>query len=82
MDLNHVDPVTGRISDLSTPEGQRQVVKLLGRDKPLVVGLSPECTLFSQLQSLRKSEIDPEGMANAVECVRFAVRVAEAVFLF
>ena len=55
LDLHHVDAVTGRKWDLSTPEDQGKVWKLLGRDKPLVVGLSPECTLFSQLQNLRKT---------------------------
>ena len=42
-----------------------------------MVGLSPECTLFSQLLNLRKTAIDPQEMERAVECVRFAVKVAE-----
>ena len=51
-------------------------MKLLAGDKPLVVGLSPECTLFSAIQTLRKSPIPCEAVAKAIECVRFCVRVA------
>ena len=75
-DLNHIDPVTNRCYDLSTEEDQNRVWRMLGRDKPLVVGLSPECTLFSQLQNLRKTEIDPVALAKAIECIKFSVRVA------
>ena len=52
-------------------------MKMLRRDKPLCVGLSPECTLFSALQNLRKTEIDKAELERAVECVRFCVRVAD-----
>ena len=79
LDINHVDTITitGETWDLCTERDQRRVWKLLGRDKPLVAGLSPECTLFSQLQNLRKSEIDPEIMAKLIECMKFSVKVAK-----
>ena len=76
LDIKHVDEVTGKTSDLSDPKVQNQVSKMLGRDKPLVVSLSPPCTLFSLLQNLRKTEIDPKDFAKALECVRFSVKVA------
>ena len=39
---------------------------MLARDLPCVVGLSPPCTLFCQLQALRKSKIDSNDWKNAV----------------
>ena len=75
-DVNHKDPITNRSYDLSSTEDQNRVWRMLGQDKPLVVGLSPPCTLFSQLQNLRKTEIDPVEMAKAIEYIRFSVRVA------
>ena len=77
LDLNHADPITGSKWDLSESKAQERVMKLLRRDKPLVVGLSPECTLFSALQNLRKTEIPADDMAKAIECVRFSVEVAK-----
>ena len=53
LDLNHRDPVTGSEWDLSNPAARAKVWKMVRRDKPLVVGLSPGCTLFRTLQNLR-----------------------------
>ena len=77
MDLNHVDEVTGRKWDLSLQEDQDKAIRMIKKDKPMVVGLSPECTLFSILQNLRKTPINAEAWEKAIECVKFAVRVAE-----
>ena len=77
LDVNFVDPVSGSAWDLSEPRAQEKVWKMIRRDKPLVVGLSPECTLFSALQNLRKTDIPADEMAKAVACVRFCVDVAE-----
>ena len=77
LDLNHVDEVTNKKWDLGSLFGQQKVWRMLGRFKPLVVGLSPECTPSSQLQNLGKTEIDPVELFRAVECVRFSVRIAE-----
>ena len=54
LDIHHQDPVTGSEWDLADPAAQAKVWKMLRRDKPLVVGMSFECTLFSSLQNLRK----------------------------
>ena len=71
LDLNHPDPITGAEWDLSEVRAQQQVWKLIRRDKPLCIGLSPECTLFSALQNLRKTEIPPEELKKAINCVSF-----------
>ena len=76
LDLNHTDPITRSRWDLSEKSTQEKVWKMLRRDKPLVVGLSPVCTLFSCLHNLRKTEIPAEDMARAIECVRFGVEIA------
>ena len=41
-----------------------------------MVGLSPECALFGNLQNLRKTPIPEADMSKAIECVKFNVRVA------
>ena len=76
LDLCHTDPITGSTWDLSEPKAQAQVWKMIRRDKPLVIGMSPECTLFSALQNLRKTEIPPAEMQRAIDCVVFCVEVA------
>ena len=60
------------MSDKAT---QGRVWKKIRRDKPLVIGLSPECKLFSALQTLRKHSIPEANMAEAVECIRFCIEV-------
>ena len=75
-DLHYEDPVTQRKYDPSDPSNQNRVCRMLGQDEPLVVGLSPPCTVFSQLQNLRKTEIDLVERTKAIEYIRFSVRVA------
>ena len=77
LDIGNVDPITGRAWDLSKLSEQETVMKLMRRDKPLVVGLSPECTLFSALLNLRKTDLPADEMARAMSCVRFCVEIAE-----
>ena len=77
LDVDFIDPVTGSAWDLSEPRTQEKVWKMIRRDKPLVIGLSPECTLFSALQNLRKTDIPADDMAKAMACVRCCVDVAE-----
>ena len=76
LDLNCEDPVTKSRWDLSDERVQAKVWKLIRKDKPLVIGMSPECTLFSALQNLRKTSIPKEEMERAKNCVRFCVEVA------
>ena len=77
MDLESVDPITGAMWDLSEPRSQTKVWRMLRRGKPLVVGMSPACTLFSALQILRKTDLPADELAVAMECVRVCVEVAK-----
>ena len=76
LDKGHDDPITRQKWNRSSKATQEKVWKLIRRDQPLVIGLSPECTLISALQRLRKTAIPSEHMAVAIECVRFCVEVA------
>ena len=77
MDINFDDPVTGKRWDLSKKEVQEKVMKDIRKEKPLCIGMSPECRLFSILQNLRKTPIDQEEWKKAVSCIDFCVQVAE-----
>ena len=77
LDVNFVDPVSGSAWDLSEPRAQEKVWKMIRRDKPLVIGLLPECTLFSALQNLWKTDIPADETATAMACVRFCVDVTD-----
>ena len=77
LDKLHEDPIAGQCWNLSDKAVQGRVWKMIRRDQPLVIGLSPECTLFSSLQRLRKTEIPPADLAEAIECIEFYVEVAE-----
>ena len=46
LDIGYEDPTTGQRWDLSDPAAQEKVVKMIRRDKPLCVGMSPDCRLF------------------------------------
>ena len=74
MDIVTRDPVTGKSYDLRNPKDQKEVKKMLRRDCPTVVVVSPPCTAFS---IANQGEIDPQILAEAVEMVRFAMEVCE-----
>ena len=77
LDISCEDPVTKSKWDLSDEKIQAKVWKLIRRDKPLVIGMSPECTLFSALQNLRKTPIPQDELDRAMNCVRFCEEVAK-----
>ena len=77
LDIRCEDPVAGSAWDLSEPRAQNKVWKIVRRDKPLMIGFSPECTLFSALQNHRKTDIPEDELARAMACVRFCVDTAE-----
>lgn len=77
LDLNHADSITGGKWDLSLERDQEKAIRMIRREKPLVLGLSPCCRLFSTLQNLRKTPVEAGEWEKAVECIKFAVRVAE-----
>ena len=47
IDKDFRDPVTGRAYDLRNMKDQNEVRQIVKRDKPLVITVSPPCTVFS-----------------------------------
>ncbi len=74
LDVSTRDPITGRCYDLRNPKDQKEVKKMLRRDCPTVVVVSPPCTAFS---IANQGEVDPQTLAGAVEMVRLAMEVCE-----
>ena len=67
----HFDEVTGRVWDLRKGVDKQRARKLQHEDKPRMLLATPPCTLFSSLQNLRKTEIDPDEKRDAI-CLRTA----------
>ncbi len=79
MDINAMDPVTGRCWDLSDAVQQRRVLRMIRCEKPWHIMLSPPCTMFSSLQGLNPSRGTREWQArrrHAVALLHFAMEVA------
>ena len=74
MDIVTRDPVTGKSYDLRNPKDQKEVKKMLRRDCPTVVVVSPPCTAFS---IANQGEVDPQTLAGAVEMVQLAMEVCK-----
>jgi site-specific DNA-cytosine methylase len=70
IDDRCTDPITGRTYDLRTKKDQNEVRRLIKRDRPLVLTVSPPCTLFS---IANQGPIDPRELAGAVEMIKFAM---------
>ena len=64
IDLGASDPGTGRCYDLRNPKEQKEVKKMIRRDCPTVLVVSPPCTVFS---IANQGEVDPQTLAGAVE---------------
>jgi len=75
MDVNFVDPITGRKWDLSDSEDQQRARKMLYKDKPKLLVASPPCTLFSQMQNLSGGVKDRDAWEKAVAMVEFSVEM-------
>ena len=78
LDLNFVDPYTGRKWDLSDDTDQRKCMNLVHKTRPKLLTVSCPCTLFSALQALSGGVKDPEAMARAIKMVEFGVKLCEA----
>ena len=77
LDWMHTDPITGAKWDLRDPDAQERIVKMIYRDRPELLILSPPCTLFSMLQNLAEHPETrcPKLWQEAVGMVDFAVRL-------
>ena len=74
LDLTNKDPATGRAWDLSRPEVQSRVRKLVRDTEPYCVIGSPPCTAFSPLQELGRAKRDKRVMARELEAGKKHVR--------
>ena len=68
------DPITGRTYDLRNRKDQNEVRKMLRKDRPLVLTVSPPCTLFS---IANQGPIDSKELAGAIEMMKFAVEMCD-----
>ena len=84
LDLTTRDPATGERWDLSRPEVQARVRKLVRDTQPFCVIGSPPCTFFSRLQELNKHMYQDnatwmakseENLEQAKRYVRFCVKI-------
>ena len=81
LDCKAVCGVTGRKWDCLRPEDREWARKLVRRDKPKCLVLSPPCTLFSQLQHLSPNGLPwrrcPKEWKDALVMLEFAVELCE-----
>ena len=77
LDIIGDDDVTQRRWDLSCPKHAEEAFRLVARDKPRLVVLSPPCTKFSSLWFLMKKAMPREEWLHAVRMVNVAVKIAE-----
>ena len=69
------DPVTKRTYDLRSKKDQREVRRIIRRDKPLVITVSPPFTLVS---IANHEPIGPKELARAIEMMKFATEVCDS----
>ena len=74
LDIRFRDPGTGRTFDLRNSKDQKEVKKIIKRDCPTVLVVSPPCTAFS---IANQGEIEPQVLAGAVEMIRFSMEICE-----
>ena len=78
LDLNHDDPITGTKWDLSLPNVQQKVLKMIREEKPQMIIGSPPCSLFSILQNGNPNNGSKELLEEyekAKENVRFCIKI-------
>ena len=68
------DPNTGRRFDLRNSRDQKEVKRLVRRDCPTVLIVSPPCTAFS---IVNQGEVDKKTLESAVEMIRFSIELCE-----
>jgi hypothetical protein len=72
IDKDFRDPVTGRVYDLRNRKDQNEVRKMVRRDRPFTLTVSPPCTFFS---IANQSPFAPKDLEEAKELMRFAVEM-------
>jgi hypothetical protein len=80
LDLTTLDPATGERWDLSRPEVQSRVKRLIRTTQPLfVVGSSP-CTPFSPLQEISRAKRDADVMAEELRRGKAHIRFCLEIY--
>ena len=74
IDDRCTDPITGRTYDLRSKKDQNKVRKMIRKDRPLVLTVSPPCTFFS---IANQGPIDPRELARAVEMIKFGIEMCD-----
>ena len=79
LDVASTCPITGRKWDCLKEEDRAWGKRMLHRDKPKLLVVSPPCTLFSQLQNLSPNGLPqvrcPEEYRKAILMVEYAVEL-------
>ena len=68
------EPNTNRRFDVRNLQDQSEVKRLIRRDCPTVVVVSPPCTAFS---IANQGEVDKQILKAAVEMIRFSIEICE-----
>ena len=74
IDIGARDPGTGRCYDLRNPKEQKDIKRMIKRDQPTVLIVSPPCTAFS---IANQGEVGPHMLAGAVEMIRFSIELCK-----
>ena len=72
IDIAIRDPSTGRRFGLRNSRDQTEVKRLVRRDCPTVLVISPPCTAFS---IANQAEIDRQTLESAIEMIRFSIEL-------
>jgi len=74
IDMTVREPTTGRKFDLRNSRDQKEVKRMVRRDCPTVLIVSPPCTAFS---IANQGEVDKKTLESAVEMIRFSIELCE-----
>ena len=72
VDLSIRDPRTGRRFDLRNSKDQNEVKRVIKRDRPTVLVVSPPCTAFS---IANQGDIDEQTLAAAKDMIRVSMDI-------
>ena len=79
LDLTENDPDDGEPYDFSIPEKREKAKKMVNRDKPFCLILSPMCGPFSSLQNFNYSQMETDDVrrkiAEALVHIKFSVEL-------
>ena len=74
LDISVNGPGSGRSFDLRSSKDQKEARRMITRDQPTVLIVSPPCTAFS---IANQGEIDPQTLAGAIEMIRFWIELCK-----